>query len=49
MFKNIILKMFLVGMQLKDHSRVSKIFFLKNMRPASVFRNNQSIKSNKMN
>lgn len=27
--------MFLVGMQLKDHSRVSKIFF-KNMRPASV-------------
>lgn len=26
MFKNIILKMFLVGMQLKDHSRVSKIF-----------------------
>lgn len=36
MFKNIILKMFLVGMQLKDHSRVSKIFFFKNMRPASV-------------
>lgn len=29
MFKNIILKMFLVGMQLKDHSRVSKIFFKK--------------------
>lgn len=36
-------------MQLKDHSKILKIFKKKNMRPPSVFRNNQSVKSNKMN